>query len=151
LATCPLIVAVILVSGFGSLVRNPVISVKNIAVASLSLKNLTLGITLAADNPNPVGITIKTLAFDVYYEKGDDWIFLSTGKQSDVVIKSGKNNLTIPVNTSDTELFSAFLDMIAHGKITLQVKGFASPDLFLCSPKVPFTNTMTIPLALPGQ
>jgi hypothetical protein len=114
-------------------------------------KNLSLWITLAVDNPNPVGITLKKLAFDVFYQKGDDWIYLSSGKQSDVVIKSGKNDLSIPINTSNTELFGAFFDMIAHGKITLQVKGFASPDLFLCAPEVPFTHTRTIPLALPGR
>jgi LEA14-like dessication related protein len=151
LATCPLIAAVILVCSLGFLIRNPVISVKNITVASLSLRNLSIEIALAADNPNPVGITLKTIAFDVYYLRGDDWIFLSTGKQSDVVIKSGNNDLTIPVNTGNTELFSAFFDMIAHGKITLRVKGVVSPDLFLFAPKVPFTQTMTIPLALPGR
>jgi len=102
LATCPLIAAVILVCSLGFLIRNPVISVKNITVASLSLRNLSIEIALAADNPNPVGITLKTIAFDVYYLRGDDWIFLSTGKQSDVVIKSGNNDLTIPVNTGNT-------------------------------------------------
>jgi LEA14-like dessication related protein len=149
--TCPLFFAVILVCSCGFLVRDPVISVKNVAVASLSLTNLSLGITLAVDNPNPVGITLKTLAFDVYYQKGADWTYLSSVTQSDVVIKSGKNDLAIPVNIRNTELFSALFGMIADSKLTLQVKGFASPDLCVCAPKIPFTYTSTIPLALPGR
>jgi hypothetical protein len=136
--TCPLFFAVILVCSCGFLVRDPVISVKNVAVASLSLTN-------------PVGITLKTLAFDVYYQKGADWTYLSSVTQSDVVIKSGKNDLAIPVNIRNTELFSALFGMIADSKLTLQVKGFASPDLCVCAPKIPFTYTSTIPLALPGR
>jgi hypothetical protein len=31
----------------------------------LGLRNLSIEIALAANNPNPVGITLKTIAFDV--------------------------------------------------------------------------------------
>ena len=51
------------------LVRDPVITLDHIAVTSVSLPEIGLNVTLDVDNPNLMGITLKTIVFDVYYRK----------------------------------------------------------------------------------
>ena len=54
------------------LVKDPQIEVNNVAVASVSLQEIGLNVTLNVNNPNPIGITLKSVAFDVYYQQGDE-------------------------------------------------------------------------------
>lgn len=140
----------ILVSGCSMLVKDPVITLNQIAVTSVSVREIGLNVTLNVDNPNPAGITLKALAFDVYYRNGNEWVPISHGSGTRMKIKPGMSVVTIPVTIKTTELPGAGLGALMHGEITLQVRGNATPDFLLFSPQIPFNQTVTIPLGRQG-
>lgn len=141
---CVLITGGIVISGCASLLKSPDISVTGVSLASASLSELSLNVSLLVDNPNSFGITLKTLSFDVYYQSGGEWVYLSHGETSGIRIEPGKNNVTIPVTVSSAELLRSLAEYVTAGELTLQVRGTASPDFYGLAPKVPFTHTTTI-------
>jgi LEA14-like dessication related protein len=138
-----LIAAAALLAGCSFLFKDPEITVEKVTPVSFSLNELILNVTLSVSNPNSMGITLKTLTFDVYYQKGTEWVYLSHGEQSGITIKPGENKVTIPVTIETTALAGSLLDLFTKGEITLQIRGVASPDFFGITPKVPFTRIVT--------
>ena len=143
-----LIVAVALIAGCSSLVKEPQIDVKDVAVASASLQEINLNVTLNVDNPNPVGVAIKSVVFDVFYQQGNDWIAIGHGEGGGYDIKPGMNEISVPVTIKSSELLSAGIGALTKGEITVQIRGTAVPDLFGLNPKIPFSQTKTIPVKL---
>jgi LEA14-like dessication related protein len=143
-----LIVAVALIAGCSSLVKEPQIDVKDVAVASASLQEINLNVTLNVDNPNPVGVAIKSVVFDVFYQQGNDWIAIGHGEGGGYDIKPGMNEISVPVTVKSSELLSAGIGALTKGEITVQIRGTAVPDLFGLNPKIPFSQTKTIPVKL---
>ena len=141
---CVLITGGIVISGCASLLKSPEVSVTGVSVSSVSLSELILDVSLLVDNPNSFGITLKTLSFDVYYQAGGEWVYLSHGEAAGIRIEPGKNNVTIPVTVGSAELVRALAEYFTKGEITLQIRGTASPDFYGLAPKVPFTHTTTI-------
>ncbi|WP_321504475.1 LEA type 2 family protein [uncultured Methanoregula sp.] len=134
----------------GLFIKDPEIKVKNIALMSLSLSSLSLDVTLAVTNPNLIGITIKTLNFNVFYQDGENWTYLTCGSQKDIAISKGSCEITIPVTVDNMKLMSAIVFIVAKGTITLRIKGVAVLSLLGFSPKIPFMHVTTVPLKLPG-
>jgi len=142
------IAAALFFSGCGMLIKDPKIEVKNVVLKSLDLSNIGLLVTLGITNPNPLGINLKSITFDVYYQKGDGWIFISHGERGSFGIKPGMNEVPVPVSIKTSEIPGAIVGTLAKGEITLQIKGTASPDFFGISPQIPFSTVTTIPLKL---
>jgi LEA14-like dessication related protein len=128
------------------LLKDPIVSVNDVALRSFSLQNLTLDVMLCVNNPNPVGISLKSLSFELYYHNQNKWVFLSDGHRETFTIKSGSNEIIIPATVSNASLLTAIIGMIAQGAITIRISGIAQPDLLVFTPKVPFSREMTIPL-----
>lgn len=140
-----LVVSGVLVSGCSSSARMPEVKVEGATVTSFSLTELTLDVIVSVDNPNPVGITLESLSFDVFYRDGDEWKYLSHGEQKDIRIDPGKNVVKVPVTVKTTDLLGAALLFADSREIPLQVKGVVVPDLpGGLSPEIPFTRTITI-------
>jgi LEA14-like dessication related protein len=119
--------------------------VEGAAITSLSPTDLTLDVIVSVDNPNPVGITLESLSFDVYYRDGTEWKYLSHGEQTGVRIDPGKNIVKVPVTVKTTDLLGAVLLFANSREIPLQIKGVVVPDLpGGLYPEIPFTRTITI-------
>ncbi|HUU76598.1 MAG TPA: LEA type 2 family protein [Methanoregulaceae archaeon] len=146
LLLCMLIAGGVIVSGCSFLIKDPEISVKGVALSSVSLTDLTLDVTLSVNNANPVGITLKSLEFDIYYQDGGDWIYLSHGEQAGIEVRPGLNEMTIPVTVDNAELIKSLFGLVTRGEMHLKIQGVALPDFFGISPKVPFVHTTTISL-----
>jgi LEA14-like dessication related protein len=145
----PLTLAGTSLYGGGLFVKDPVIDVKDIALTSLSLDSLSLGVKLSVVNPNLIGVTIRALSFNVFYQDGENWTYLTCGSEKDIPVKKGENEVTIPVTLNNMKLMGALVFIVAQGKITLRIKGTATLDLLGLSPKIPFVHITTIPLKLP--
>ena len=135
-------------NGCFMLLKEPIIAVNDVALRSFSFQSLTLDVTLGIDNPNPVGISLKSLSFDLFYQNRNDWVYLSHGERARFKINSGNNTVDIPVTVSNAALLTAIIGMLAKGEITIRVTGITLPDFLLFAPKVPFSREMTIPLKL---
>ncbi len=148
---CPLAPALagVIAIGCGFFFKDPEISIKGLSLSSASMSNLGLDVRVGVGNRNPVGITLKSLSFDVYYRDGKEWVFLSHGEQANIVIQSGPNEVTIPVKVKNTGILGSLAKLITKGEVTLQIRGVVSPEIFGISRGIPFTETRTIPLAIP--
>jgi len=135
-------------AGWTMLLKEPVIAVNNVALRSFSLQNLTLDVTLNVDNPNPLGISLKSLSFDLFYQDRNEWVYLSHGEHARFKINTRSNRVTMPVTVSNAALLTALVGMVAKGEITIRISGIALPDFLLFAPKVPFSREMTIPLKI---
>lgn len=144
------IIVAVLISGCSMLFKDPEITIKKIAIRAISLQEIGLDVTLEANNPNIFGVKLKSIVFDVYYQRGDDWIYVSHGEGGGYDIKPGVNEVMVPVAIKSSALPGAGISALLNGAITLQVRGTAAPDFFGFSPRVPFNYTTTIPLKLPG-
>jgi len=145
---CLLMAAALLFSGCGMLIKDPEIVVKNVALESADLSSVNLLVTLSINNPNPMGINLKSIVFDVYYQKGDEWDFISHGERGSFSIKPGINEVTVPVSIKTTAIPGAVVGALARGEITLKISGTASPDFFGIAPQIPFSTVTTVPLKL---
>ena len=147
---CVLVAGAILVTGCSFLFKQPEVSVKGVSLTSLSLTEMALDVALSVNNPNSMGLTLTSLSFDVFYQRGNDWIFLAHGEQSGIRINPGENTVTVPVVISNRELLGSLVGLLTRGEITLQIRGVAKPDFYGLAPPVPFTHTTTIPLRTGG-
>jgi LEA14-like dessication related protein len=143
-----LIAALVLIAGCSTLIKEPEINVTDVVVQSGTLQEIVLNVTLNVNNPNPVGITLKSVVFNVYYQKGNDWVSIGHGEGGGYDIKPGMNELSIPVTIKTADLLGAGIGALMNGEITLQIRGTAVPDLFGLNPKIPFSHTTTIPVNL---
>jgi LEA14-like dessication related protein len=142
-------VAGVVASGCGLLLKDPEISIKGLSLSSASMSTLGLDVRVGVENQNPIGITLKDLSFDVYYRDGEEWVFLSHGKQTGIVIQSGSNVVNIPLQVKNTSILGSLARLITKGEVTLQIRGVASPEILGISRGVAFTETRTIPLSIP--
>jgi LEA14-like dessication related protein len=140
--------AAVLIAGCSSIIKEPEITVKDASVQSATLQEIRLNVTLNVNNPNPVGITIKSVVFDVYYQQGSDWIAIGHGEGGGYVIKPGMNEISVPVSVKSSELLGAGIGALTKGEVTVQIRGTAVPDLFGLNPKIPFTETITVPVKI---
>jgi len=143
-----LIAALTLITGCSMIIKEPQIDVKNVEITSATLQEVVLNVTLNVNNPNPVGITIKSVVFDVYYQQGNDWVLIGHGEGGGYAIKPGMNEITVPVTMKSSALMGAGIGALMKGEITVQIRGTAVPDLLGLNPKIPFTHTTTIPVKL---
>ncbi len=143
---CILISGKIIISGCTALMKGPEVSVTGVTLSSITLSELSFDVNLLVNNPNSFGITLKSLLFDVFYEDGNDWVYLSHGEKTGIRIEPGENEVTVPVTVSNAELLRSLAGFITNGKITLQIRGTISPDLYGIAPNVPFTYTTAITL-----
>jgi LEA14-like dessication related protein len=141
-----LIAALTLITGCSMLIKEPQIDVKDVAITSANLQELKLNVTLNVNNPNPIGITIKSVVFDVYYQQGNEWIAVGHGEGGGYAIKPGMNEISVPVTMKSSALLGAGIDALLRGEITVQIRGTAVPDLLGLNPKIPFTHTTTVPV-----
>jgi LEA14-like dessication related protein len=139
-----LLAGCIIAAGCTGVPKAPEVSVQGVTLTSFSLSSLSLDVMLLVNNPNSFGITLSSLAFDVYYQRGADWVFLSHGEKTDIQINPGENEVTVPVTVSSGELVRAVAELITNGKLTVQIRGNATPEFYGLGPKIPFTYTTTI-------
>jgi LEA14-like dessication related protein len=139
------VISGLLFCGCSSPLKTPDVQVEGANITSFSMTDLALDLILSVDNPNPVGITLKSLSFDVYYKNGDEWKFLSHGNQTGIRIDPGKNVVKVPLKVKTADLLGAVLSFANSQEIPLQIKGVVVPDLpGGLSPEIPFTETITI-------
>jgi LEA14-like dessication related protein len=145
-----IVIACLFVSGCSSPLKQPSLSVTSITQTKATPSELGYDVTVSIDNPNPVGITLKTLTFDVYYKDNNEWVFISHTEKSGVEIKPGSNVVTIPFTVSSTELARSRETLKSSGEVTLQVRGTAAPDILGFGPEIPFTYTRTVMQKVPA-
>ena len=143
----PLITGLVFcIPGLGLLMKEPEIEVHDITLASFDLSRIGINLALGIQNPNALGMTLKSVSFDVHYKKGEEWVFISHGERGKFEIKPGDNAVTIPLSIKTSEIPTALAGALLEGAITLKITGTARPDLLLIAPEIPFSKVKTLSL-----
>lgn len=143
-----IIICAVMLCGCSAIFKEPTVNVGGIELTSINLTEIGLDVTLNINNPNPFGVTLQKITADVSYQKGDEWKPISHIVKENVEIAPGENSVVIPVSIKNVDLIKAGFEMVMSQEITIQVSGIAEPSFFGISPKIPFTETQTIPLKL---
>jgi LEA14-like dessication related protein len=118
--------------------KQPVVTVTDIALSDVSLSTMTVNATVNIDNPNPVGATLNRVAFDVYYRDGTDQ-YLGHGEKTSILVKEkGNTSIVIPVKIGTVPAVKAIGTLVRDGTLTLKVNGTAAIDLKVTSYSLPF-------------
>ena len=122
-------------------VKQPTVTVSNIALSDVSLQTMTVNTTVIVGNPNPVGARLNRVAFDVWYRDDADH-YLGHGEQTGIDVKeNGNTTLTIPVKIGTIPAIQAVGSLVRNGDVTLRVNGSAFIDLKVTSYELPFEQS----------
>lgn len=122
-------------------VKQPTVTVSNIALSDVSLQTMTVNTTVIVGNPNPVGARLNRVAFDVWYRDDADH-YLGHGEQTGIDVKeNGNTTLTIPVKIGTIPAIQAVGSLVRNGDVTLRVNGSAFIDLKVMSYELPFEQS----------
>jgi LEA14-like dessication related protein len=121
--------------------KDPVVTVGDIALSDVSLQAMTVNTTVNIFNPNPVGADLRKVAFDVWY-LDDTPHYLGHGEQSGITVKeSGNTSITIPVRIGTVQAAQGVGSLVQKGSILIRVNGSAVIDLKLTTYEKPFEQT----------
>jgi LEA14-like dessication related protein len=121
--------------------KDPVVTVGDIALSDVSLQAMTVNTTVNIFNPNPVGADLKKVAFDVWY-LDDTPHYLGHGEQSGITVKeNGNTSITIPVRIGTSQAAEGVGSLVQKGSILIKVNGSAVMDLKLTTYEKPFEQT----------
>ena len=128
--------AILLVVSFSGCLEQPKIEVVGQKVQKLDADNTKIEIQVLVDNPNPIGITIDKISFDIYALVGGDKIYLGHGEQSNIKITSGNSSFTLPVTISNKKLIEVAVKSKST-KIPIEIKGNIAVNLFITTVNIP--------------
>jgi LEA14-like dessication related protein len=110
-------------------VKEPTVSVRDIAVTEVSLQTITVNTTVTIYNPNPVVGKINKIAVDLY-SMDDTMNYLGHGEQSALDLpENGTTTVTIPVPIGNVQALKALGSLVRKGSITISVNGSAIIDI----------------------
>jgi LEA14-like dessication related protein len=96
-----LIAIIVIILGVMSLgcIEKPTVEVSDIALRDVSLTSTTIDVGITIDNPNPIGVTLNKIAYDVYLVNGNQ-LFLAHGEKAETLDIQANDRTTIDVPTS---------------------------------------------------
>ena len=126
-------------------IRAPNVTVKDVTVESVTLQTLNLGVQLQVENPNPVGITLTRVTFDVFYETGSGREYLGHGEQENLTFPKQETVVyTIPVEIDNLQAVKALPTLVLERSLPVVVAGTATVDLKITKVDIPFEQRKVI-------
>jgi LEA14-like dessication related protein len=129
--------------------HEPVVTLEDVKLRSLSLTSLELEVAIRVQNANPLGITIRELPFSVLCQAGDRRTEIATGNTGRVKIAARDSTLLhIPVRSGNAALIGALAAFVARGSIQVTISGTAIIDCLLFGWSVPFSKSLPVTIEL---
>jgi LEA14-like dessication related protein len=126
--------------------REPNVTVSSITLTGISLTSISITTGIRVENPNPVGITITNLSFDLFYETDDGPRYLGHGGRENLTIpKENTTGFDIPVGIGSLDALRALVVLAREGSLPLVVRGTATADLRLTTVQIPFEKRQVVP------
>lgn len=107
---------------FGCAIKEPTAKIEDVTVADVTTKNVKLNFIIGLKNPNPMGVTVKKLAYTLQvFEKT---VVRDETKQAIKIPAKANVNFKMPVNLKYSDLLEAGINAIGRGKLdyTLALK-----------------------------
>lgn len=134
-----LLIAAAIIAGCTEKIQEPTASVSDVTIKGITSQTLNLDVDVIIDNPNPVGATLTSISFDIYYLKDREPKYLGHGEKSNVEIrKEGKTVITIPVVIDNMQAIRTITEILRKGAVTIKVSGSGLLDLKVTKFEIPF-------------
>ncbi|NPA62251.1 MAG: LEA type 2 family protein [Methanococci archaeon] len=127
---------IVITLGFSGCLEQPKIEVVGEKIQKLNADNTKMEIEVLVNNPNPVGITIDKISFDIYALTNDGKVFLGHGEQENIKITSGNTTFTLPVIISNKKLVEVAIKQKST-KLPVEVVGNISINLLITKVNIP--------------
>lgn len=150
-----LMAAILIAASCSNGIKNPSIESYDLSFSGVTLTSIDFTLKVNVDNPNPFGIKLDRIAFDIYYERDGEWQHIGQGERSeDADIRAnGLSTIDIPISVGNIELVQAIFEMIGPngGDLSLKVSGSVWLDVELTSIEIPFEFTKTVTIDFPSD
>jgi len=152
-----LIVSSLIVTGcasFQDIVQKPTVQVAAVRLDNLSLSSATLHVDLKIDNPNPVGVKVRNVAYDLKINNKN--LLKGTTDQSVDLPGAGAEIVEIPLQVNYFDLYDSVVELFAHETVTYDLAGSVGIGPFdipyhtkgeLPIPKLPIIRLKSVDIA----
>ncbi|MEJ2540326.1 MAG: LEA type 2 family protein [Gemmatimonadota bacterium] len=135
-----------------SLVKQPVVSLAEIQVASLGLSGATVEVTLDVTNPNSFDLDARAVEYTLFYlpavdraaaGSDEDWRTLAAGRTAEPVTLPGNGVVQVPVAIPFTfrELGEAAGSLLRDGTLRYRFQGAFTVGSPVGELRIPFDRT----------
>ena len=129
-------------------VREPTAAVRGVRLTALSFEQLSLGLQVAVQNPNPVAITLA--GYDYELRLGDTPLLSGQQEQSATVQRKAETVVEIPVTLRFAELFQTLQNLRDRDSTDLAIAANLWCDLPVVGrTKLPLKTSHKVPLLKP--
>jgi len=124
---------------------DPVITLGNISLESISLSTIELAVTIRVENNNPVGATLESCPFTVSYTNAGRSAVVATGDTGSAKV-AARSVAAVPVRVSshNAALIGALAAFVTGGKLDLTIDGTAKITFLMIPKTVPFSRTVPV-------
>jgi LEA14-like dessication related protein len=130
------------------LLHEPVVTLEDVRLRTLSISSLELDVAIRVENNNPLGVTLRELPFTVLCQDADRTREIARGNTGKVQIAATDSTLLhVPVRSENAILIGALAAFVTRGKVQVTIRGTAVIDCILFGWSVPFTKTVPVTMA----
>lgn len=133
----------------------PELSMEKVGIKSLDLEGITFNCNYAVTNPYPIGISLKSVAADIFYNKNEKFTSVST--DNGVTIEAnGKNSNSLDFKVPYTTIMNFAKSASGKTSLPFSVNGSAALDLSavtgldIQSFSIPFAKDFDVPVFKPS-
>ncbi len=133
----------LLVNGCASLqgiVQKPTVQVAAVKLGSLSLSAATLHVDLKVDNPNPVGVKVRNIVYDLKINNKN--LLKGTQDQGVHLPSTGSGIVELPLQVNYFDLYDSVLELFAHQTVAYDLSGSVGIGPF----DIPFHTDGELPI-----
>ncbi len=131
----------------------PTVELADMDIEGISLENIDVVLFLEVDNPNPFGVTVNRIAFDIEFERQGEWVFLGDAdRDKEIFIEAEEvTTVDVPASVGTTEAVEALFELLGSegGRLTLRADGNAWVDVQVTEVRVPFRESHEVEVDFP--
>jgi len=102
------------------------VEITSIALREIGLTRLRVDVNARVGNPNPIGATVDRIAYDLYFQLNDEWVYLGRADRTeDIAIGSHEvASLEVTNEVGTLSAIAMLLQSISHeGVVTVKATG----------------------------
>jgi LEA14-like dessication related protein len=126
-------------------IKEPVLSIDQVSVTSLSFESISLLFDIGISNPNQLSVKLNGFDYNLFL---DDQNFISGQQIEDIYVKSlEKSSIKIPLHLNFKEIYQSFQSLTGKDSVRYQLKVGMMFDLpILGKTRIPIQTIGNVPL-----
>lgn len=124
-------------------IGKPTADVKSVKVNEITFNTTELTVQIIAHNPNPLGVTLNKVNYNVYFLQNGNPKFLGDGvRTKNIHVRAdGDTTFTVPFEANNSDAIRALGEFARdEGEVRIKVNGSIFVDLKITNLEVPFSK-----------